>query len=75
MSWKSRAACKGVGLELFFNRRNTEDREKQKSLCFSCPVKKECLDYALNFEAGDPLRVGIWGGLLAKDRAKLKVKK
>lgn len=38
-----------------------------KSICAVCPVREECLDYAL--EANET--VGIWGGLGAKERRPL----
>jgi WhiB family transcriptional regulator, redox-sensing transcriptional regulator len=39
-----------------------------KALCQTCPVKAECLDYAL--EGGD--RFGIWGGTSERDRRRLR---
>ncbi len=37
--------------------------------CNTCPLMKECADYAIN---NDEL-YGIWGGLTAKDRQKMRV--
>ena len=39
-----------------------------KKVCLACPVRKQCLDYAL---ANDE-RFGIWGGLSERERRKLK---
>ena len=62
--WRKEALCKGK-TNLFFN----EDTAKNyygraRALCQICPVKKECLDYAIdNHEAG-----GFWGGMTYKER-------
>jgi WhiB family redox-sensing transcriptional regulator len=42
-----------------------------KALCDTCPVKTECLTYAL--EANEPY--GIWGGLTTNERDRLKRKR
>ena len=38
-----------------------------KKVCGECPVQKQCSEYALKWEDE-----GIWGGLTAEDRRKLK---
>ena len=37
-----------------------------KRICASCPVQRQCADYAL---AADE-RYGVWGGLTAEERAR-----
>jgi hypothetical protein len=69
VGWKEEAACKGKGVTLFFNRRTPAERDSVIELCNSCPVKKQCLVYALDFEKTDSLRIGIWGGLNPNERA------
>lgn len=39
-----------------------------KTICNRCPIKNDCLDYAL--EADEPF--GIWGGTTPADRRQLK---
>lgn len=58
-----------MGVTLFFNRRTPAEREIVNNVCGLCPVKKECLEYALEFENTDSLRIGIWGGLNPNERA------
>lgn len=58
--WKQRAACRNVDPALFFKRGKNQ---AIKELCQQCPVKADCLDYALLTEA-----YGIWGGLSAAER-------
>jgi WhiB family redox-sensing transcriptional regulator len=42
-----------------------------KALCEGCPVKTECLTYALS--AGEVY--GIWGGLTANERSRMRRKR
>lgn len=45
-------------------------RKLAKEMCLRCPLKNQCLDYALEArEMG-----GIWGGLTYKERLNLKQK-
>jgi WhiB family redox-sensing transcriptional regulator len=64
--WLVFGACRDADPNLFFPS-NREETEQALSICASCPVRPECLDYAL--EAGE--RFGIWGGLTEKRRRKL----
>lgn len=57
------AACLGEDLDLFFS--IEEAREQQaKEVCQRCPVRWECLGYALETRQ----RHGIWGGLNPDER-------
>ncbi|MFJ4776182.1 WhiB family transcriptional regulator [Streptomyces sp. NPDC088762] len=73
-AWQSDALCREVGSEQFFGpwnepRRDREQRDAQaKELCASCPVRKVCLRHALL--TGEPY--GVWGGLTAKERRRLR---
>jgi WhiB family transcriptional regulator, redox-sensing transcriptional regulator len=72
MSWQDRAACAGMKAQLFFgpDGERGPDREireaKAKAICVLCPVRAQCLDYAL----GNSIRYGIWGGLNKEERAR-----
>ena len=72
--WQDRAACKGPQSEVFFppahlERKDERDlRERRaKAICASCPVKRQCLDYALRIREPH----GIWGGLNELERKQL----
>lgn len=41
--------------------------KQAKAICAICPVKQECLDYALRNEEV----YGIWGGKTTRERAKI----
>lgn len=67
--WRRKAACKNTDPNLFFPSRGDYEMETAaKSMCAVCPVKSQCLEYALN--AGDC--PGIWGGTSAKERRGIK---
>ena len=72
MSWQDRAACVGAETRLFFapDGEGWLDRESReaaaKAVCMLCPVRAQCLDYAL----GNSIRHGIWGGLNQEERAR-----
>lgn len=63
MDWQERAACRepGVDPDWFFS---TEDdiQELAKRVCYGCPVRYDCLEYAKTSNDGRNEREGIWGG-------------
>ena len=66
------AACEALPEMFFPQGQNMEMLMSEiriaKSICAECPVKRECLDYAL--VADEPY--GIWGGLTPTERSILK---
>ena len=75
MDWRHRAACRDEGPELFFPLGNTGPAllqiEEAKQVCRRCPVREECLAWAL--ETGQD--AGVWGGLSEDERRALKRRK
>lgn len=75
MNWSSEAACRGLDVSLFFTTddleasrdKNLETNRVTIAICEECPVKAECLDHALNYEAE-----GIWGGTTPIERRHLR---
>jgi WhiB family redox-sensing transcriptional regulator len=68
--WQERARCRGRQ-ELFFHpsgerepTRSERDRAA-RSVCLSCPVRRECTEHALLMR--EPY--GVWGGMTELDRA------
>jgi hypothetical protein len=57
-AWQHQAACRDGHLE-FFDFTSTAQKTAAKKLCFSCPVRMECLQDAL--KEGD--FNGMWGGI------------
>ena len=73
-SWQRRAACRGPDSTLFFpptypeRKDERDERERRaKAICCQCPVRPECLDYALRIREPH----GIWGGLTESERRHL----
>jgi WhiB family redox-sensing transcriptional regulator len=73
-SWQVRASCRGPQASVFFpppqfeRKEEKLDRESRaKAICQSCPVKRECLDYAVAIREVH----GIWGGLNENERKHL----
>lgn len=73
-SWRASAACHGVDAEHFFppshfERKPEKDQREgaARALCGRCPVRQQCLDYALLVEEPH----GIWGGLNELERRRL----
>lgn len=67
LGWHRDAACVGLGDE-FYPDWGCSTRTA-KRICTGCPVRRECLAYAL--ASGE--RWGIWGGASERDRRRMKV--
>lgn len=67
--WVVFSACKDAEPELFFPA-TYEDSREAVAICNSCPVRIDCLEYAL--EARE--RFGIWGGMTPKQRRRFMQK-
>ena len=73
-TWHLKAACRGPESMLFFppsfseRREEREAREeKAKAICVDCPVRQDCLDFAVRVREPH----GIWGGLTETERRRL----
>lgn len=68
--WRDDASCKKMGNTMFFQTLHNRDKEVKaiisgvKTICGSCPVQKNCLDFAVRNEIKD----GIWGGMTSAER-------
>lgn len=67
LEWQLKALCTDTDPELFFPERG-ELGKAAKRVCWSCEVRTECLNYAINH--GE--RHGIWGGLTEQRRRELE---
>jgi WhiB family redox-sensing transcriptional regulator len=68
MDWVHDARCKAEDPELFFPVGNAGPAADQvdaaKSVCFSCEVRGECLEWAMHTGQDS----GVWGGLSEEER-------
>ncbi|UUU29173.1 WhiB family transcriptional regulator [Streptomyces sp. CA-210063] len=71
MEWLRRAACVGEDPELFFPVGTTgpalDDVAAAKRVCARCPVRRQCLNWAL----GNGQTAGVWGGMDEEERTEL----
>jgi WhiB family transcriptional regulator, redox-sensing transcriptional regulator len=65
-SWQAKAACRGPQARVFFPPSHFERKDEKefretsaKGICAQCPVRRECLNYAISIRE----QHGIWGGL------------
>lgn len=73
MDWQQDALCLGVGHDRFFGADprlpiSRAEVAEAKAMCRACPVRSDCLDYALAMDE----RWGVWGGLTAPERDRMK---
>ena len=69
--WRVDALCAQVGGDVFFPDKGG-DSLAAKRICGDCPVRAECLAYALDWPGEQPQ--GIWGGLGARARERVKAR-
>jgi len=70
MSWRTQAACLDRDPSLFFLEKGdnqTGRTRAAKAICATCPVRVECLDYAVSLR----LMYGVWGGLTYTQRRRI----
>jgi len=72
VGWGVEAACRQLPTELFFpighGSRARAQANVAKRICNSCPVRSECLDYALRAN----LQYGVFGGMAEEERRKVQ---
>jgi WhiB family redox-sensing transcriptional regulator len=72
--WRSRGACRTADPGLFFGHDGEtadvrdEREEAAKTVCRRCPVRSECLSYAV----AKPETAGVWGGMGEDERARYR---
>jgi WhiB family transcriptional regulator, redox-sensing transcriptional regulator len=71
-TWRADAACNGMDTLIFFPIGETGPALPQvnlaRKICGSCPVKDECLEFAIATIQND----GIWGGTTEDERRLIK---
>lgn len=77
--WQDDAACASAAFgEVWTDptasgRWESREHSMAKQICQACPVRIQCLQYALHYEqgVGKRMRYGIWGGLSPEERWRL----
>lgn len=67
--WYEEAACASYPAELFFPPSDAPSAANAaKAICQGCPVREECLSFALETAQAE----GVWGGMDAGERRRLR---
>lgn len=71
--WRKQAACAHSDTDKFFPAKGKEARTQEvisaaRIICAQCPVRSECLEFAVR----NTVMYGIWGGLTREERKKVK---
>jgi WhiB family transcriptional regulator, redox-sensing transcriptional regulator len=66
--WRDQAACRDADPDLFFPDRGYADVSEAMTICNGCPVREECLDWALKVNEDE----GVWGGTTPDQRRVLR---
>lgn len=61
--WMTLADCQGVATDIFFPELDELPSDDARKLCARCPVKEECLQWAINHDED-----GYWGGTTKTQR-------
>ena len=65
--WMSKSLCQQVGLVFFFPEKGDVAKVRSaKSICASCEVVAECLEFGLEEQHG------IWGGTTETERRQIR---
>lgn len=65
--WRQDARCLGTDPDLFFPIGSAHIDLRAREICNACPVRAECLDYAITNNE----QHGVWGGLSTRERRRL----
>lgn len=65
--WMLEARCLDADPEAFFPDRGGST-EEAKAICDMCPVRSDCLEYAVT----NDIKFGIWGGTSVRERRRLR---
>ena len=69
VEWEN-AACRGVGVDTFIpssGEADEADKQEALDLCAKCPIRLDCLQYALDNNE----EFGIWGGVPQTERRQM----
>src|SRR3954451_22777043 len=67
LDWKAEAACRDLPTSIFFPD-SESDSGPALAVCATCPVREQCLDFALRTRQHD----GVWGGATETERKRIR---
>ena len=66
-AWSAHGSCASFDPELFFPEPGA-DTSAARAICRTCPVRRMCLDHAIETRQ----KFGIWGGMTENQRRRLR---
>lgn len=70
LTWRLTALCRDLDPDLFYSD-NPKDQADAVDVCWRCPARLDCLDYAIDPKTRQDF--GVWGGTTALERRQIKV--
>ena len=70
-AWKDHARCVDTAVDFWFPGRGATNLVEQRKFCAPCPVREQCLEYALEHN----IKFGVWGGLSERERRRLALRR
>lgn len=69
--WRIFAKCRGMDVDMFFPDRGKAASvvAKAKKVCWECPVRRNCLELAIDFSDD---HFGVFGGTTSTDRRHIR---
>lgn len=67
MTWMDQRRCRDIPRETFYPD-NSAGVARARRICARCPVRVQCLEYALDNHIAD----GVWGGTSERQRLRLQ---
>jgi WhiB family redox-sensing transcriptional regulator len=67
-AWQQDAECANYAGRVDFFPARGESLRDAKAVCTICPVKNECLEFAMRLKVAH----GVWGGLSERERRSLR---
>jgi WhiB family redox-sensing transcriptional regulator len=67
LAWMADASCRGANATAFFPSDGSGVEAVQR-VCAQCPVRLDCLEYALT----NRLDYGVWGGTSERERQRIR---
>lgn len=73
--WTKNALCAEIGVEVFFAEKQGDQSGRQaRQACAGCPVKTQCLEWALTFEPWQDM-YGVFGGTGPRERRAIRLER
>jgi WhiB family redox-sensing transcriptional regulator len=66
--WRDQAACIEHAQSVEFFPARGESTREAKAVCQTCAVRRECLEYALQWDH----LCGVWGGMSERERRQVR---